>query len=188
MCPGTFVNDKYKTQVEGENGTSIENNINYIEQIIYLAKNFKDLYFIIRLKMDQNLNLLPKKLFEQIEKIENIEFNKVSSKVNTYQLLHISSFVIGRYTSLIEESLSDGINAVIYDERNFFSSMENYLFNKKILTAKNNEELCKYLKIYLDGKNLYNQDFEQEIKNFFSNTFINNNPRFKMQKILNELI
>lgn len=188
LCLGINVADKYHTQLEGKNGNSVENNINFFEQIILLAKNFKDLYFIIRFKMDSNINLLPQNLLEEIEKMENLELNKVTSKVNIYELVHISNFVIGRYTSLIEESLLDGINTIIYDEINFTNSLEQYHFFKTVVKAKDRDDLHNYLRIFLDGKDLYGKEIEKEIKNSFSNIFINNNSKFKMQKILNKLI
>ncbi len=188
LCLGTVIADKYSTDLEGENGSSIQNNIDFFEQIILLAKNFENLYFIIRLKLDENLNLIPKKILDLIDQSENIELNKVSSKVNIYQLLNISNFVIGRYTSLIEESIADGIEAIIFDEKNFFSSIENYGLNKKIILAKNEQDLNYFLKIFEQGKNLYDHNFKIEMNEYFSNNFIKSNPKFKIQKILNELI
>ena len=138
--------------------------------------------------MDSNINLLPQNLLEEIEKIENLELNKVTSKVNIYELVHISNFVIGRYTSLIEESLSDGINTIIYDEINFTNSLEQYHFFKTVVKAKDRDDLHNYLRIFLDGKDLYNKEIVKEIKNSFSDIFINNNSKIKMQKILNKLI
>ena len=65
---------------------------------------------------------------EKLEKLLDDLIDNVDSKINIYELLHLSSFVIGRYSSLIEESLSDGINAIIYDECNFFSSIITFIF------------------------------------------------------------
>jgi len=74
------------------------------------------------------------------------------------------------------------------DEINFTNSLEQYHFFKTVVKAKDRDDLHNYLRIFLDGKDLYNKEIVKEIKNSFSDIFINNNSKIKMQKILNKLI
>ena len=187
LCLGTIIADKNDENL-GEDGTTIENNVNFLTQIINLAKKFKNLHFIIRYKIDRNYDLLPKELLENIKIAENIELNKVENKINIYELVNLSSLIIGRYTSLIEESLSDGVDAIIYDEINFWGSASAHHPNSNILRAKNGDDLTKYINTHVKGGDLYGQNFKKELKNSFQENFKNETTKFKVQKILNELI
>lgn len=188
LCVGTYILNKYETREEGEDGTSIKNNNEFFNQIIILAKKFPDLYFIIRLKDDSTTYLLQKNILDEIEQINNIELSKNSSKINIYEIVRLSSFVIGRATSLVEESLNDEIPAIIYDEVNVMRCYSNYHLNKTIITAKNNEELCKYLKVYLNNESLYNDNLKNELDKSFAKHLIHLEAKTKVQNVLRDLL
>ena len=187
LCLGTIISSDLDDNL-GEDGTTIKNNVEFLTKILKLADIYNDLYFVIRFKIDQNYNLLPKDLLQRINDTSNIELNKVSSKINIYELLSLSNLVIGRYTSLIEESLSFGIDAIIYDEINFWGSTSVYHPVDDILSAKNENELINYIEIFKKGQKLYSDDFHNNLKFSFYNNSGAENPKFKVQKIINELI
>ena len=89
---------------------------------------------------------------------------------------------------MIEESLSFGIDAIIYDEINFWGSTSVYHPVKNILSAKNEDELINYVNIFKKGQKLYSDDFKNNFKFSFYNNLETENPKFKVQKIINELI
>ena len=179
--------NKFYKMLEGETGSTIENNIFFIKELINISKRFKDLHFILRFKMYKNFELLPKTLIEELKKCSNIEFDPLE-KVNIYDLLSLCDLIVGRQSTLIEEGLSDDIPAIILDEINFFSNYNSYPLNKLILTAKNSKELNTYFDRFYEGKSLYSPELKLEIGRYLLSNKDSLDFKSKLQNILEEII
>ena len=184
---GVIVMNKFYKMLEGETGSTIENNIFFIKELINISKRFKDLHFILRFKMYKNFELLPKTLIEELKKCSNIEFDPLE-KVNIYDLLSLCDLIVGRQSTLIEEGLSDDIPAIILDEINFFSNYNSYPLNKLILTAKNSKELNTYFDRFYEGKSLYSPELKLEIGRYLLSNKDSLDFKSKLQNILEEII
>lgn len=94
-----------------------QNNLIFYRDLIKLAANFPDLYIIIRGKDAKWCDLdIYKDIYNIIENIDNIEVNKDYEVYDvSYHLVKESDLVIGRYTSIMEESLSYGIPVISHD-------------------------------------------------------------------------
>ena len=184
---GLAIQGKFVNRGQGEDGKSIKNNIFFFEELINLSKKFINFHFIIRLKDYKNFNLLPKNIVNELNNRKNIEIDFLE-KLNIYQLLYICDFVVGRATSIIEESLSDNIPAIVLDEMNYFSTISCYPLTKLIILAKSSHELNLYFDRFIDGKNLYSSDAKKEINQYFLDNENDFDFKSKLQSILEEII
>jgi len=94
-----------------------QNNLVFYRDLIKLAASFPDIYIIIRGKDAKWCNLdIYQDVNNIIEEMDNIEINKDYDTYNiSYDLIKKSDLVIGRYTSIMEESLSYGIPVISHD-------------------------------------------------------------------------
>lgn len=184
---GLKVDNKFITRLNGEIGTSLKNNIFFFEELIKISKNFKDFYFILRLKSYKNFNLLPKKILSEIHDLKNVEID-YSDKLNIYELLSICDLVVGRQSSIIEESLSDNIPSIILDEDNLFSNYKSYPLNKIIITIKNSQQLNMYFDRFYEGKSLYSPEMKNKINEYLLPNKKDLNFKSKLQNILEEIV
>lgn len=94
-----------------------QNNLIFYRDLIKLAASFPDAYIIIRGKDAKWCDLdIYKDIYNIIENIDNIEVNKDYEVYDvSYHLVKESDLVIGRYTSIMEESLSYGIPVISHD-------------------------------------------------------------------------
>ena len=184
---GVLVMNKFTKMVSGVTGSTIKNNVFFIKELIDISKRFKDFHFILRFKMYDNFELLPKDLIEELKKCRNIEIDPLE-KVNIYDLLSLCDLVIGRQSTLIEEGLSDEIPTIVLDEINFFSNYNSYPLHKLILTAKNSKELNMYFDRFYEGKSLYSSELKLEISKYLLNNEDGLDFKSKLQNILEEII
>lgn len=104
-----------------------KNNLIFYRDLIKLAVSFPDVYIIIRGKNDEWCDMeIFSDIYNIIQEIDNIEVNRDFDRFNvSYQLVKDSDLVIGRYTSLMEESLAYGVPAISCDYGcNFHGSIE----------------------------------------------------------------
>ena len=73
--------------------------------------------------------------------------------MNIYQLSQISDFIIGKQTSIMEESIAAGKKVVFYDNENHFNSLD-YVLNKYDLSEKNHLGLENRLTKLLKGNKI----------------------------------
>tara|TARA_Y100000590_G_scaffold18275_1_gene21771 strand:+ start:33972 stop:35852 length:1881 start_codon:yes stop_codon:yes gene_type:complete len=143
-------------------GSSAASIIHFTEAMYFLAKNFQNLYFILRFKrLSELFDVLPKKLQEEIENKDNIEIQKSLKKYNSYDLATISDLIIGKGTSILEESLSAGKKIILYDNEGYVTSKD-YPLNETNLISTDLPSLKNRVKDIIDGK----YDEPQKIEKF----------------------
>ena len=73
LCFGLFNNGDFEVGITGQNGSSIQSQIDFVSSMLILSKKFQDLYFMIRFKDNETINLIPPNILSEIKKKENIE-------------------------------------------------------------------------------------------------------------------
>jgi len=93
------------------------NNFIFYRDLIKLSAIFPDIYIIIRGKNDTWCSMpIFEDIYNIIDNIDNIEVNREFDRLNvSYQLVKDADLVIGRYTSLMEESVAYGVPAISCD-------------------------------------------------------------------------
>ena len=144
-----------------------------------MAKKFKNLYFVIRFKTTDTINSIPSKLLLEIKNKENIEINNNLKSDNSYELVSISDIVIGRHSSIVEETMSTGKKIIFYDNENYLSSFD-FPLNKINVIERNIKGLENRINNIING----NYDPSNQIKNFVNKYFFNhpNNSGFNLIK------
>ena len=167
LCVGLFAEDSHNSGLEGNDGTSMQNNIDFVKTIYDLSCEFKLLHFIIRFKNKDVTSIIPEDMLSKIIKSNNIEINNNLNTLNIYDLTKISDFIIGKQTSLLEEALSAGKKVVFYDNENHFKSMD-YVLNQVDISEKNFDGLKKRINYFLSNDNNYFDVFKNEKNDYFS--------------------
>ena len=110
---------------------------------------------------------------------ENIEINNNLKSLNSYELVSISDIVIGRHTTIVEETMSTGKKIIFYDSENHLSSLHSPI-NKINVIEKNIKGLENRINNIING----NYDPSNQIKNFVNKYFFNhpNNSGFNLIK------
>lgn len=167
LCIGLFIGTNHQQGLEGEEGTTLKNNINFITMIYDLSCQFKSLHFIIRLKVYNFFEKIPKEILSKIKKSQNIEINFNLNSLNIYELSNIADFIIGKQTSIMEEALSAGKKVVFYDNENHFKSMD-YVLNEVDISEKNYDGLKTRLNSFLSKDYNYLDIFKKQNYDYFS--------------------
>jgi len=154
-------------------------NIDFASSMLIMSKKFQDLYFMIRFKDNEIINLIPPNILSEIKKKENIEINTNFKSFNSYELVSISDIVIGKRTTIMEEAMSAGKKIIFYDSENYLSSLD-YPINKINVIEKNIKGLENRINNIING----NYDPSNQIKNFVNKYFFNhpNNSGFNLIK------
>jgi len=94
-----------------------KNNLIFYRDMIKLAINFPNVYIIIRGKDDRWCNMeVFEDIYSIIKSMDNIDVSRNFEDLNvSYQLVRDADLVIGRYTSLMEESVAYGVPAISCD-------------------------------------------------------------------------
>ena len=179
LCFGLGAIDDFTVGIWGHNGTSIRSHVDFVRSMLIMAKKFQNLYFVIRFKTTDAINSIPSKLLLEIKNKENIEINNNLRSLNSYELVSISDIVIGKYTSIVEETMSTGREIIIYDNENYISSFD-YPLNKINVIERNIKGLENRINNIING----NYDPSNQIKNFVNKYFFNhpNNSGFNLIK------
>ncbi len=164
LCVGLFALNDHEAGIIGEDGTSIKSNIDFVNTILKLSKKFEKFYFLIRFKDNKTKKNLPQKILEEIKNSFNIEIND-NEKVNIYQLSEISDFIIGKQTSLMEESIAASKKVVFYDNENHFNSLD-YILNKYDLSEKDYLGLESRLTKLLKGNEINESEKENSLSKY----------------------
>lgn len=166
LCIGLFALDDHESGIIGEDGTSIKSNIDFVSTILRLSQRFETLYFVIRLKDKKTLKYLSSEIIDKIKNSSNIEINENHEKVNIYQIAYLSDFIIGKQTSVMEETISAGKQVIFYDNENHFNSLD-YILNKYDLSEKNYSGLENRLNNLLSGINVVSYE-KSNLDEYFS--------------------
>ena len=179
LCFGLFSVDDFEVGIWGDAGISIRSNVDFVRSMLIMAKKFQNLYFVIRFKTTDTINSIPSKLLLEIKNKENIEINNNLKSLNSYELVSISDIVIGKYTSIVEETMSTGKKIIFYDNENYLSSFD-FPLNKINVIERNIKGLENRINNIING----NYDPSNQIKNFVNKYFFNhpNNSGFNLIK------
>ena len=179
LCFGLMNAGDFAVGITGQNGTSIQSQIDFASSMLIMSKKFQDLYFMIRFKDNETINLIPPNILSEIKKKENIEININFKSFNSYELVSISDIVIGKRTSIVAEAMSIGKKIIYYDSEYSISSMDLPL-NKINVIEKNIKGLENRINDIING----NYDPSNQIKNFVNKYFFNhpNNSGFNLIK------
>jgi hypothetical protein len=106
-----------------------------------------------------------------------IKFSEKSESIG--RLVSISDIVIGKYTTIVEESMSAGKKIIFYDNENYLSSLD-FPLNKINVIERNIKGLENRINNIING----NYDPSNQIKNFVNKYFFNhpNNSGFNLIK------
>ena len=163
-------NSKNSSNLNGEDGTSIESNLELANTILNFSKTFEKVFFIIKFK-DENYKKFKtyKKLLDHTNHKSNLEIIQ-DDKLSSANIISQSDIVIGKQSTIIEESLLKKKYAFIYDTENFVSTFGFYKKKEnKFFVKKNVIELENTLKLILKNDKNYLQSFELSRKIFCEN-------------------
>lgn len=182
LCIALFPDDNHSIGLYGEDGKSLDSNVNYLNTIYKLSNYFKLFHFVIRFKFPNAKDYIPKDLIEKIDNSKNIEINNNFKSLTIHELMGLSDIIIGKQTSALEEALSAGKNVIFYDNENHFRSLE-YVLNKANIVESNIEGLkFKLEKILTDDKKYLDEILKQ------TNNFFSINKKIDSYKAINQTI
>ena len=119
LCIALFPDDNHSIGLYGEDGKSLDSNVNYLNTIYKLSNYFKLFHFVIRFKFPNAKDYIPKDLIEKIDNSKNIEINNNFKSLTIHELMGLSDIIIGKQTSALEEALSAGKNVIFMIMRSF---------------------------------------------------------------------
>ena len=174
----------WNVNLYGEVGNSWSAIINFCKDIKKLADIFNDKYFIIKFKDTINTEIIST-INRIISKSDNLILN-TDSNVTSVELVSNSEFVIGKYSTIMDEALIAGKNVLIHDLENFVSTFGFYR-NNKFLISNNFEELLFKTNSILERKNKFYSFYEKE-KHFYVKNYLTDNGHIGNQKKLIQII
>jgi hypothetical protein len=143
LCYGLMSISDFEVGLYGEDGTSAASCIEFVKILLQVAMEFPHLYLIIRFKIvDETMKILPKSLLDTVKSTPNIEIMEKLSQYNSYKLAGLSDLIIGKQTSIMEESLANGKKIVFYDNERYLSAFD-YILDDLDIIATNYAELRK---------------------------------------------
>ena len=168
----------------GEVGNSWSAIINFCKDIKKLANIFNNKYFIIKFKDNTNTEIILaiNKIISKTNNLILITDNNVTS----VELVSNSEFVIGKYSTIMDEALIAGKNVLIHDLENFSSTFGFYRKNK-FLIANNFDELLFKTNSILERKNEFFKFYEKE-KNLYIKNYLTDSGIVGTQKKIVEIV
>lgn len=123
--------NEYKSNLYGEDGTSIKSLIDLKGVISNLSNKYKKKVFIfVKFKHDGIFNNVHiKNLKEILNKIDNVKVLD-DKKITSANLISLSDIIIGKQSTIIEEAIMNNKIAFLYDSENFISTFGFYRKNK----------------------------------------------------------
>jgi len=152
-----------------------------------LSKYFENKYFIIKFKLlDPITNI---ELIDSINKIISSRDNVIlhlGDDISSANFIAHSELIIGKYSTILDESLISGKDVLIHDDENYISSIS-FLKKNRILIVNNfNELLHKTKKIIDRGEDFYK--FYVERKSYYVKNYLTNKGIVGNQKKIVEII
>ena len=162
-----------RNNIFGNDGSSLKSNLNFCEDIVKLSKFFKNKNFVIKFKLlDPNKDI---KFINAINKIiysfDNVNLN-IDDKIRSTDLISQSELVIGKTSTILEESLLSNKNVLIHDEEKFASSLNLYK-NNKFLIVDNYDDLLLKTKSILERSGDFYQYYIERKSNYINNYLTN---------------
>jgi len=105
-------------------------NMEYFVALVKLAKEFPNLYFVLKPKMQE---IFTSRAYREVERtimrIPNLEMITDLRRYNSYVMSYLADIIIGRYTTILDESFSAGKKIIIYDSEKWIQSTD-YALNE----------------------------------------------------------
>ena len=162
-------NTDWRVNLNGEDGTSIKSNLNFCSKIAKLSNSFQNYNFIIKFKILDTVKdkFIIDSINQIIEPYQNI-FLEYDDKILSSNLVAHSRLVIGKYSTILDETLVSGVDVIIDDEEEFISHFSFFKKNKFHIVKNFND-------LFLKSKYILN-DNEPNFLNYKNNkiTYINN--------------
>ena len=180
-------NSYWRTQINGEDGTSIKSSLDFCEKIVKLAKNFHNYNFIIKFKIldESNDHFFINSINKIISSSQNIYFD-YNKDVSSANLVAHSKLVIGKYSTILDESLASGIDVLVDDEENFISSFSFFKTNRFHI-IKNFDDLLFYSKNLLNRDGTFFENYKNN-KNKYISGYLTNKGEIGTPKKIIEII
>lgn len=168
----------WNVNLYGEVGNSWSAIINFCKDIKKLADILNNKYFIIKFKDIENSEIISA-INKIISKSNNLILT-TDNNITSYELISNSEFIIGKYSTIMDEALVAGKNVLIHDTENFVSTFGFYRKNK-FLMANNFEDLLFKTVSILDGQNQFSKHYEKEknlyVKNYLTDSGVAGNQK-----------
>ena len=205
-CLLNGVTSDSRNNILGNDGSSLKSNLNFCKDIVKLSKIFKNKNFIIKHKMiidpvlnDESIKTLAinvsdvdeyilghNKLITAVNKIiyssNNVFWNR-EDKIKSTDLISQSELVIGKTSTILEESLLSNKNVLIHDEEKFASSLNFYKKNK-FLIVDNYDDLLFKTKSILERSGDFYQYYIERKSNYIKDYLTNQGIVGSQKKIL----
>jgi hypothetical protein len=139
--------------------------------ILELAKDFPELYFVVKPK---SLEIIDSLIYKELEKIieerENFEVIHNLKSINPYVMAYLADFIIGKHTSILEEAFSVGKPVIYYDSEKYLKS-SGYILNEIDVIEESYIGLKKRIFDFVhDGRYLDSDSFESFNRKYFFNS------------------
>ena len=149
---------------------SEKNNLEYVFALFELAKEFPDLYFVLKPKQ---LKIFTRSASLEVEnsimKIPNLEMIRDLRRYNPYVLSHLADIVIGKYSSILDESFCVGKKVIIFDNDKWIQSTD-YALNEIDIIEDGYEGLRKrIIDITQNGNYLDPKEWDTFKKKYYPN-------------------
>ena len=205
-CLLNGVTSDSRNNILGNDGSSLKSNLNFCKDIVKLSKIFKNKNFIIKHKMiidpvlnDESIKTLAisvsdvdeyilghNELITAVNKIiyssNNVFWNR-EDKIKSTDLISQSELVIGKTSTILEESLLSNKNVLIHDEEKFASSLNFYKKNK-FLIVDNYDDLLFKTKSILERSGDFYQYYIERKSNYIKDYLTNQGIVGSQKKIL----
>ena len=162
---------RYKSDLYGEDGTSIKSLWNFENLICNLEKKLKNRTHILVKFKDKNFIYQEEflKFEERLKKFNNVEIIK-SDNINSANIISVSDIVIGSQSTIIEEALMKNKYSFILDFENFASTLGFYRYNNFYILKSIDNVIDSLMLLFNEDKKYidnYNKNRKFFIENFY---------------------
>jgi hypothetical protein len=187
VCFGLIPLDADYSMIYGEDGCSPDSTLELISALVDLAATFSETRFVLKFKMTVCLKeLVPASLFNVVMRSTNLVVCEDTREVNSYDLASAADLVIGKQTSIVEESFAAGKPIIVYDNEDYISGF-NYILNEIGVVVKDREQLKARVREFSLGRYRGGQDLQSLREKYFLQTTGEDgydDIRFRVRKIL----
>lgn len=140
----------------GGDTISLETHIEFYNSLYELSKRFNNLFILIKPKDINNLYYNDKFSIYLNCNQSNFKIITDLKKFKSYNIASAADIIIGKQTSILEESFSAGKKVIFYDNEGFISTTD-YVFNDTDYVARSYSELERIV-LKIVNNNKYSND------------------------------
>jgi hypothetical protein len=165
----TTSTNEQKSNLYGEDGTSLESLNGVVNLIIELQKVCENkIYILIKFKDEKFFNHNSFYIFEKkINEFANVEFIK-SKNISSANLISISDIILGKQSTIVEEALMKNKYALIFDSENFVSTFGFYRYNN-FYVVKSLKKIVESILLLINEDVKYIENYNKKRKIFIEN-------------------